>query len=64
MGDPSSLVFDKFEKIGLLIGKSLIYIIVNSIIIFFGSKVEGSETTPTPTPLQPLDNLPSSSNLP
>jgi hypothetical protein len=52
MVDSNSPVFNYSEKIGLIIGKVIRYIVVSEVIIFIGRKLGGSKTS------QPVTNPP------
>lgn len=58
MVDSNSPAFNYSEKIGLIIGKGIRYVIVSGVIIFLGGKLGGSKpsqpvTNPTPPPPSP-----------
>ena len=48
MVDTNSPAFKFSEKVGLLIGKGIRYIIVGGVIIFLGGKFGGSNPAPNP----------------
>lgn len=54
MVNPNSTAFKFSEKVGLLIGKGIRYIIVGGVIIFLGGKFGGSN----PSTSQPAPNPP------
>ena len=54
MVNPNSPAFKFSEKVGLLIGKGIRYIIMGSVIIFLGGKFGDSN----PPPSQPAPNTP------
>ena len=52
MVDQNSLAFNFSEKIGLVIGKGIRYIIIGGVVVFIGGKLGGSK------PSQPVPNPP------
>lgn len=52
MVDPNSPAFNFSEKIGLVIGKGIRYIIICGVVVFMGGKLGGSK------PSQPVPNPP------
>jgi hypothetical protein len=56
MVNPNSSTFKFSEKVGLIIGKALRYIIVGGIFVFLGGKISGSK--PSHKPSQPVPNPP------
>ena len=48
MVNSDSTVFKLSEKIGVLIGKGIRYLVVGGVIVFLGGKVGGSKSTPNP----------------
>jgi hypothetical protein len=52
MVDSNSPIFNYSEKIGLIVGKGIRYIVVSGIVLFIGGKLGGSK------PSQPVTNPP------
>lgn len=48
MVNSNSPAFKFSEKVGLIIGKGLRYIVVGGVIIFLGGKLGGSNSAPNP----------------
>ena len=56
MVDPNSPAFNLSEKIGLVIGRVIRYIIIGGVVVFMGGKLRGSKPVPNrpgPTPHSP-----------
>ena len=54
MVNTNSPAFNFSEKIGLVIGKGIRYIIIGGIVVFMGGKLGGSKPSqPVPTPPAP-----------
>ena len=58
MVNPDLPIFKFSEKIGLIIGKTIRYIIVGGVVVFLGEKIKGSK------PSQPVSNPPSPTSTP
>lgn len=60
MTNPNSPVFRYSEKIGMVLGRIVRYIITGSIIIYIGGKLGGSNSNPNPVGNPPVNNPPAS----
>ena len=49
MVDPNSPTFKFSEKVGLIIGKGIRYMILGGIIVFLGGKINTSKPSPKPS---------------
>ena len=59
MPDSSSPAFTLSEKVGLIIGKGLRYIIISGVVIFMGGKLGGSKPSQSvPNPSGPTPPSP------
>ena len=59
MVDPNSPAFNFSEKIGLVIGKVIRYILIGGVVVFMGGKLGGSKSSqPVPNPPGPTPPSP------